>query len=802
MSNRPDPRTKVGEIEGLKVSGLPVWKILTHPPLLLGLVLFVGLIVIVLFGPTWGTYDPYLVAQSSRPYYDPETSKLISPPFMPSRDFPLGSDQWGNDLLTLLLYGTRMTIVAGFYIMLARIFLGVLLGSIAGWFEGSVFDRSVQSVSAVISSFPILLSSLVIIYALNIQNGLWVFMVALSVMGWTETMQLVRAEMQRIRTMKYIEAARSIGLTQRQIIAKHVLPNIAPYLLVIASLEMSAVLLILAELGFLGTYIGGSSLYIPDVMNSRQVFHLAEVPEWGALVAQSVKFIRSYPFIILGPAMAFFTAIIAFNALGEGLRWLFDRYPVSMSLLLRKRVYLFMAVFIGVSAYIISFTGYKTSFIRVSKSFDVANVQAHVDAMSEMDADEVDLYIEEFYEEIELARGWKPHGFISGYHSSSDLGLAQIVSTPELSLLDVSGQTLEPFEFSRDFNVLENKSIGSGHVTGQLVLLRHTYIDEVTLLDEQDLNGKILIANNAFLSPRVFSLAAERGVKGMIVVMEPGTILSDQKMLILPKDEDETGIPKIPVFRMTTEAADKILSETGLSVNAFGIDGWHTKLLDVKLTMKLDIDQSESLQIHNTIGFIGGYDSNLAQELVVVLATYDSQTSFSQNYYGLGTMLEIARVWRENNVDPRRAVIFIAWDGAASGSPGASTFINDPENFKNLTGLASRRPVPMMVWQVDMPASAEEGTIPVHSASDDKLADMIYQASVVVNAPIRIKKEPVLEHDSPPLESILSLQLPGLALVHDNFAGESGATMDSAIVESYGESLSYALLNIMRKPKY
>lgn len=807
MSNRKNLNKNLNDLESIQAPRISLWRFFANPPLLIGLLLFFGLMMVVLFGPVWGTYDPYLVAQSTRSYYDSELKEMVSPPFEPSPDFPLGSDQWGNDLLTLLLYGTRMTIVAGFYIMLARIFLGVLLGSISGWFEGGPLDRSVQSISAVVSSVPVLLSSLVIIYALNIRNGLWVFMVALSVVGWTETMQIVRGEMLRIRHMEYIEAARSIGLTQAQIIVKHVLPNIAPYLLVIAALEMSAVLLLLAELGYLGTYIGGSSLYIPDVMSS-ETFHLAEVPELGALVAQSVPFIRSYPFIVLSPALAFFSAIVTFNALGEGLRWLFDRWPISMAVLLRKRVVIFLALFLGISAYVISYTGYKASFVRVSNSFDVKNVQGHVDALSAINAalpsphnaDAIDFYIEQIFKDLEIGRGWKPRGLISAYHFSSDQELVTLPFTPELRMNGLSGQ--KQFEFAEDFNVVENKAVGSSTVTGQLMVVRHTFVDAEGVLEGQDLNGKVVIALARAISSQFPSLVAERGAVGLLTVMNPGVTLTDQNMLIIPALDGGDTPPRIPVFRITAETANAILTDSGLSIDTFFQDGWNTKVLDNQISMKLELERQEGAQIHNTIGFLGGYDSNLAHEMVVVLATYDSSVSSPQNFYSVGTMLEITRIWKENKVDPRRAILFVAWDNARSGAPGASTYIGNPENFKNLTGLASATPAPIMVWQVDMPLSAQDGKLWIDAASNDKLVDMLYQASAAVNVPVRMELDAPQTQKEPPLESVLSLPLPGLALKQDEFIVPPNVSIDPAIVQSYGESLSYALLNIIRRPKY
>ena len=199
--------------ENRKRNRLLARQMVKNPSLIFGALVLLTLIIIVLFGPGWGSYDPYLVAQSARPHYDSQLKEMVSPPFEPSANYPLGTDQWGNDLLSLLLYGARMTLIAGVYITLTRVVLGTFLGVISGWREGRFIDRIIKSLSDLISSVPVLLSSLIIIYALNIENGLWVFLVALSLVGWTETAQLVRSEVMRIREREFIEAARSIGMT-------------------------------------------------------------------------------------------------------------------------------------------------------------------------------------------------------------------------------------------------------------------------------------------------------------------------------------------------------------------------------------------------------------------------------------------------------------------------------------------------------------------------------------------------------------------------------------------------------------
>ena len=794
--------------ENRKRNRLLMRQMVKNPSLIFGFLVLFALIVIVLVGQRWGSYDPYLVAQSSRPYYDAEIKEMIAPPFEPSAQYPFGTDQWGNDLLSLVLYGARMTLVAGVYITLARVLLGTLLGAVAGWAEGGLIDRFIKSISDLISSVPILLSSLIIIYALNIENGLWVFIVALSFVGWTETAQLIRSEVMRIRKREFIDSAIAIGMTRVQIIVRHVLPNIMPYVIILAALEMSAVLLLMAELGFLGTYIGGSSLYIPDVMDSR-VYHLAEVPEWGALIAQSVGFIRSAPYILLAPALAFFVAIVGLNALGEGMRWLFDRFPMSMALLLRKRILVIVVIFVAISAYVIEFTGPKTSYLRVAESFDIKNAEFHMGALraiQENSADpaaEIDAYIEEAFEEMEVARGWKPHGFVSEYHFSYQISLAGFNAPPELFFYGPANSG--KFDFGEDFNIVEDTVLGDGQVFGQLVFVRHTFIDEMSIIEDYDFTGTIPIVSARAVTPDFAGRVAERGAAALLLVVSSDAEIPAQESLLIPDREDsDEEINTIPVFRISVDTADRILAGEGMSVQTFRESGWHIKALDTQVQLSLDTTRGESLLTHSTIGFLGGYDGNLASEMVVLYTAYDSQNPSPQNFAGVGMMLEMARTWHANHLDPRRAIALVAWDGAAAGAPGASAFVGNPENFKNLTGLASAVPVPIMFWELDPPTHIQDDTLWLHAGSDEKMTEMLFDAEELIGSPLNFGLAPAV--NSPALRSadLLSLELPGVALVHADGANIQPLIGDLLLeaMQAYGQSVSYSVLNILRKPQY
>ncbi|MCK4726828.1 MAG: ABC transporter permease, partial [Anaerolineales bacterium] len=277
---------KDGEPEAYVTSGgqrLSFRDFILNPALLLGGLIVFGLFAIVLFGPLIAPINPYIGGQHVVSHYDSELEVWVHPPLEPSEEYPLGTDEWGNDILSMLLYGARNTLVLCAFITMVRIVLGLVIGAYAGWNEGKPGDQVVMGVIGVLTAIPMLISSMIIIYALDIRRGLPVFIIALSIIGWTEIAQYIRSEFLVIRKTPYIEGAYAVGARNITIAVRHVLPNILPKLLVITFLEIGAVLILLGELGFVGVYIGGGShIATGDEITGINVVTLSEVPEWGA----------------------------------------------------------------------------------------------------------------------------------------------------------------------------------------------------------------------------------------------------------------------------------------------------------------------------------------------------------------------------------------------------------------------------------------------------------------------------------------------------------------------------------------
>ena len=154
--------------------------VLLNFPMLVGglivLILFVG----VLFGPVLAPENPYLRGRRVMEYVD---GVIRRPPFPPSSEHPMGTDELGRDTLSMLLYGTRNTLVAAAFITMARLGLGVALGGLAGWNEGRLLDRAVMGTVQLLISLPMLVVAMILIYALDVRRGLPVFIIALCYCG-------------------------------------------------------------------------------------------------------------------------------------------------------------------------------------------------------------------------------------------------------------------------------------------------------------------------------------------------------------------------------------------------------------------------------------------------------------------------------------------------------------------------------------------------------------------------------------------------------------------------------------------
>ncbi len=228
----------------------------------------------------------------------------------PSWDHWMGTDKFGYDIFTRLMYGGRVSLTVGLLVVFLQTFIGVILGGIAGYF-GKWVDNLIMRIVDILSclpTIPILLILSVIFTEITDVSILYYMMIIMSLMSWGGTARLVRGQILFLREQEFMIAAKASGLSTVSKIFKHLLPNVVPQLIVSMTLGLGNVILTEATLGFLGI---GAPL---------------GTATWGTMInsVTEVANLQYYPNFWLGAGVCITLAILGFNFVGDGLRDAFD----------------------------------------------------------------------------------------------------------------------------------------------------------------------------------------------------------------------------------------------------------------------------------------------------------------------------------------------------------------------------------------------------------------------------------------------------------------------------------------------
>jgi peptide/nickel transport system permease protein len=218
----------------------------------------------------------------------------------------MGTDELGRDILSRILYGARVSMLVSVSVVLGSGLVGLLIGSVSGYF-GGWFDRLVNIILInAFLSFPGIL--LAIAFAAFLGPGLGKVILALTITGWAGYARLARAQVLQAKEREFVAAARSLGASHVRILAQHLLPNILQPVLVQATIGMAGAILAESTLSFLGLGV------------------LAPMPSWGAMLNDARSHLFDAPHLVIFPALAVMTAVLAFNLLGDALRdWMDPR---------------------------------------------------------------------------------------------------------------------------------------------------------------------------------------------------------------------------------------------------------------------------------------------------------------------------------------------------------------------------------------------------------------------------------------------------------------------------------------------
>jgi ABC-type dipeptide/oligopeptide/nickel transport system permease subunit len=238
------------------------------------------------------------------PLLDPDTvdtAKRLRPPLSPGH--LLGSDEFGRDLLARLVWGARVSLLAGVGTAAASMLIGVTLGILGGFYTGWV-ETLVMRLTDVLMAFPYILLAIAIVAGLG--PGLRNAMVAIAIVGFPIYTRLVRGVVLSLREREFVEAARALGGRDALILRRHILPHLLSPVIVAFSLDVGVKILATAGLSFLGL---GTQPPTAD---------------WGSMLATGRQFVILSPHVVLLPGLAIFVVVLALNLVGDALRDLLD----------------------------------------------------------------------------------------------------------------------------------------------------------------------------------------------------------------------------------------------------------------------------------------------------------------------------------------------------------------------------------------------------------------------------------------------------------------------------------------------
>ncbi|MEV8640166.1 ABC transporter permease [Mesorhizobium ciceri] len=273
-----------------------VWRRLVRRRLaLLGLVIVAIVVAGAVLAPWLTGYDP------NEQMFDGLT--IEGSPLPPDAKFWLGTDLLGRDLLTRILYGARTSLIIGIVANGVALFIGTLVGVVAGYFRGWI-GSALMRFTDLMMAFPALL--LAICLAAVFEPSLWIVAMVIALVNWVQTTRVIYTETSSLAEREFIDAERTIGASAPRILFRHILPHLLPTIIVWGTLGISTTVLLEATLSFLGIGVQPPTA------------------SWGNIIFENQTYFQAAPWLVFFPGAAILALALAFNLIGDALRDILD----------------------------------------------------------------------------------------------------------------------------------------------------------------------------------------------------------------------------------------------------------------------------------------------------------------------------------------------------------------------------------------------------------------------------------------------------------------------------------------------
>jgi hypothetical protein len=525
--------------------------------------------------------------------------------------------------------------------------------------------------------------------------------------------------------------------------------------------------------------------------------------------------------------MAFFVAIFGFNTLGEGLRRLVQHSGFHTGFLLRKRMLLVIAGLSLGTVWIINHAGPAPWFADLAKSFNGELAYEHVEALSGMDGRRIGqnggqaavAYIQERFQEY----GLDPGGDDGSYLHLHPTQMVRPLDQPSLEFTDQNGDLLLSLRHQIAFSYIIEGHGGSGATSAHITVVGFDPSSNRPPPEGfkgLDLRGRValLVEGNAPVDFPTEALI--RGAEGILMVsLETQPSLRSQAFLADPA-QDYLRSPQLPILRVGYESIQNTLAEHGPSLQDVFTDkgaaqqsgpGWFARDLPVRARIQVQLSEPQTIEVPSVLGYTPGSDFDLADEMAIVFARYDGLgvdpdgTVFpgaNDNASGVGMLLELARVWHEQNLAPRRSVMFVAWGGAEVAPLGARAFFSSDASFRKLPTRNFYADLePSYIFYIDhVGAGGQRLSVPAEAS--DSLRNLIETAADEVGVAVAIESEGDAPRDDVFMNDVPWMRLHWESNAPVDPASDRLSRIEVEKLDAMGETLALALTKLVRQTDF
>jgi len=613
-------------------------------PLILGSVVLVIILLVMLFPQMFVDQSPYTI-QHMR--FTHESGKLAveRAPFPPSKDNFLGNDHLGRDILSYIIYGTRMTISLGVLIAIGQFLLAIPMALIAGF--GNRIAKSVIIQSSVIfSAIPALLIAIILLkldffVELDKQKSAIAFILVLTSVSWARLSGLILERVEAILTQPFIRGEVATGKKHIKIAMENVMPHLAPELIVLFFMEIARNLSMMMQLGIFAVFVGNLGLINDATAGVPINLEISFEPEWASMLSTSRTVISTAPWAILYPALAFFISVLGFNLFGEGLRIALQKKDSRAVLVFRKLINLdfkyiwknseakskntilmwtFGVIFvIGLFSWV-NHEDYSIRFGDESLKLPEDVVIGTESAINTAN------YIASKMSQIGI-EPMEGKNYLIGY----DIGPSYLIES-QIFKLNILGK---PIEFEKD---LDYAFMTSGDINETGPIYDATHEDLFNTQDFSRFEDHYVMIDKAYyndgaIASFVDNISRNARIKGVLLVARKDEVIGN---VIVHASED------LAVLLISREVLDKL-----------------SEYPDSSITISTAVKPIDSIG-NNVVGIFQGADKNIGDEAIVIGMNYNYLESSNKNVLDFNLKLMEKLCSLASN---KRSIIFMFLDG-------------------------------------------------------------------------------------------------------------------------------------------